>query len=78
MPIAPAFSNGSTGSGGHATSNLIKQSLQASKVAHSMKRAEEQLEKERIMQVLKSSNPLASIGSGACSFHFRVLVGVRG
>ncbi|KAJ2917941.1 hypothetical protein MD484_g2475, partial [Candolleomyces efflorescens] len=55
---APVSSTGPT------TSNLIKQSLQASKVAHSMKRAEEQLEKERIMQVLKSSNPLASIGSG--------------
>jgi collagen type III alpha len=78
MPIAPVSSSGSTGSGGHATSNLIKQSLQASKVAHSTRRAEEQLEKDRIMQVLKSSNPLASIGSGAYCFQFRVLVSVGG
>jgi hypothetical protein len=49
-----------------------------SKVAHSMKRAEDKPEKERIMQVLKSSNLLASIGSGAYSFQFRVLVGVGG
>ncbi|KAF8957729.1 hypothetical protein BDZ97DRAFT_1844870 [Flammula alnicola] len=40
----------------HVTSTLMKQSLQASKVAQSMKRAEEQLEKERVMQVLKSSS----------------------
>ncbi|KIL66452.1 hypothetical protein M378DRAFT_197506 [Amanita muscaria Koide BX008] len=40
----------------HVTSTLIKQSLHASKVAQSLKKAEEQLEKERIMQVLKSSS----------------------
>ncbi|KAF8629480.1 hypothetical protein AX15_003427 [Amanita polypyramis BW_CC] len=40
----------------HHTSTLIKQSLHASKVAQSLKKAEEQLEKERIMQVLKSSS----------------------
>ncbi|KAF6750076.1 hypothetical protein DFP72DRAFT_517857 [Ephemerocybe angulata] len=41
---------------GHVTSNLMKQSLQASKVAQSVKRAEERAEKERVMQVLKSSS----------------------
>ncbi|KAF8624438.1 hypothetical protein AX17_007147 [Amanita inopinata Kibby_2008] len=40
----------------HVTSTLMKQSLQASKVAQSLKKAEEQLEKERILQVLKSSS----------------------
>ena len=45
----------------HVTSTLIKQSLQASKVAQTMKKAEEQLERERVMQVLKSS----SVVSGA-------------
>ncbi|KDQ23489.1 hypothetical protein PLEOSDRAFT_1079586 [Pleurotus ostreatus PC15] len=40
----------------HVTSALMKQSLQASKVGQTLKRAEEQLEKERILQVLKSSN----------------------
>ncbi|KAG6908042.1 hypothetical protein DXG01_006404 [Tephrocybe rancida] len=39
----------------HVTSNLMKQSLQASKTAQTMKRAEAQLEKERVLQVLKSS-----------------------
>ncbi|KJA17105.1 hypothetical protein HYPSUDRAFT_90920 [Hypholoma sublateritium FD-334 SS-4] len=41
----------------HVTSTLMKQSLQASKVAQTMKRAEAQLEKERVMQVLKRSAP---------------------
>ncbi|KAL0959071.1 hypothetical protein HGRIS_014371 [Hohenbuehelia grisea] len=41
----------------HVTSTLMRQSLQASKVGQTMKKAEEQLEKERILRVLKSSNP---------------------
>lgn len=48
----------------HATSTLIKQSLQASKTAQTMKKAEEQLEKERVLQVLRSS----AVVSGARSF----------
>ncbi|KAJ7594071.1 hypothetical protein C8J56DRAFT_427299 [Mycena floridula] len=40
----------------HVTSTLMKQSLQASKAAQVMKNAEVMLEKERIMQVLKSSS----------------------
>ncbi|KAF9476853.1 hypothetical protein BDN70DRAFT_881906 [Pholiota conissans] len=40
----------------HVTSTLMKESLQASKIAQSMKKAEEHLEKERVMQVLKSSS----------------------
>lgn len=40
----------------HVTSTLMKQSLQASKAAQTMKKAEEQLEKERVLQVLKSSS----------------------
>ncbi|KIM40807.1 hypothetical protein M413DRAFT_446178 [Hebeloma cylindrosporum] len=47
----------------HVTSTLMRQSLQASKVAQTMKKAEEQLEKERVMQVLKSS----SVVSGSYS-----------
>ncbi|KAF8163845.1 hypothetical protein B0H34DRAFT_795489 [Crassisporium funariophilum] len=47
----------------HVTSTLMKQSLQASKAAQTMKKAEAQLEKERVMQVLKSS----SVVSGAYS-----------
>ncbi|KAG6820395.1 hypothetical protein H0H93_001165 [Arthromyces matolae] len=39
----------------HVTSTLIRQSLQATKAAQTMKRAETQLEKERVLQVLKSS-----------------------
>lgn len=46
---------------GHVTSTLMKQSLQASKAAQTMKRAESQLEQERVLQVLKSS----SVVSGA-------------
>lgn len=50
----------STAVSGTKTSPLMQQSLQASKAGQSMKRAEEMLEKERVMQVLKSSVP--SIG----------------
>ncbi|KAK1220654.1 hypothetical protein PQX77_016610 [Marasmius sp. AFHP31] len=39
----------------HVTSTLMKQSLQASKTGQTMKKAEEQLERERVLQVLKSS-----------------------
>ncbi|KAF5380141.1 hypothetical protein D9615_006307 [Tricholomella constricta] len=39
----------------HVTSTLMKQSLQASKAGQTMKRAESQLEQERVLQVLKSS-----------------------
>ena len=48
-PIPPKHSQ-------HITSTLIKQSLQARKIAQSMKKAEEQLDKERVLQVLKSSS----------------------
>ncbi|KAG5640863.1 hypothetical protein DXG03_006805 [Asterophora parasitica] len=40
----------------HVTSTLMKQSLQASKAGHAMKRAEVELEKERVLRVLKSSS----------------------
>ncbi|PPQ75893.1 hypothetical protein CVT24_001082 [Panaeolus cyanescens] len=52
-----------SGAGIH-TSTLIKQSLQASKVASAVKKAEEQLEKERVMRVLKSSSAGSSSGAG--------------
>ncbi|KAF8058215.1 hypothetical protein FPV67DRAFT_1676467 [Lyophyllum atratum] len=39
----------------HVRWTLMKQSLQASKAAQTMKRAEAQLEQERVLQVLKSS-----------------------
>ncbi|KAH0579780.1 hypothetical protein H2248_002617 [Termitomyces sp. 'cryptogamus'] len=45
----------------HVTSTLIKQSLQASKAAQSMKRAEAQLEGERVMQVLKRSSVVSTL-----------------
>ncbi|KAF7973096.1 hypothetical protein HWV62_16196 [Athelia sp. TMB] len=41
----------------HITSPLIRQSLQASKTAQAMKKAEEQLEKERVMNVVKKAVP---------------------
>ncbi|KAF8646085.1 hypothetical protein AX16_007398 [Volvariella volvacea WC 439] len=39
----------------HVTSTLMKQSLTASKIAQSLKKAEEQLEKERHLHVIKST-----------------------
>ncbi|KAF9037484.1 hypothetical protein BJ165DRAFT_1501565 [Panaeolus papilionaceus] len=53
----------------HATtSNLMTASthntLQASKVAHAVKKAEEHLEKERVMRVLKSSSSAAMVAGG--------------
>ncbi|KAF4615789.1 hypothetical protein D9613_012356 [Agrocybe pediades] len=63
----------------HVTSTLMKQSLQASKVAQSMKRAEEQLEKERVMQVLKSSSTVSGSYSlaGATVTHSSIVVGTN-
>jgi hypothetical protein len=58
-PLPPALlpppRHNSTKSG-NITSTLMKQSLQASKAAQTMKRAESQLEQERVLQVLKSSS----------------------
>ncbi|GBE89335.1 hypothetical protein SCP_1503430 [Sparassis crispa] len=45
------------GYGGPPTNTLIQQSLQAGRVAQSLKKAEERLEKERVLEVLKSSVP---------------------
>ena len=39
---------------------LIQQSLQAGRIAQSLKKAEEKLEKERVLEVLKSSTPSGS------------------
>ncbi|KAG6868083.1 hypothetical protein C0993_007760 [Termitomyces sp. T159_Od127] len=58
----------------HVTSTLIKQSLQASKAAQTMKRAEAQLERERVMQVLKSSSVVSTL-SGARVERSSVVVG---
>jgi hypothetical protein len=44
-------------------SPLMQQSLQASKAGQSMKKAEETLERERVMQVLKSSVPVGKMGT---------------
>ncbi|KAG6841403.1 hypothetical protein C0991_011567 [Blastosporella zonata] len=51
----------------HVTSTLMKQSLQASKAAQTMKRAEAQLEKERVLQVLKSSAVVSGGYNLACA-----------
>ncbi|KAG6331138.1 hypothetical protein ID866_7953, partial [Astraeus odoratus] len=40
----------------HITSPLMKQSLEASKQGQSMKRAEEQLDRERVLQILKTTS----------------------
>ncbi|KAH7925060.1 hypothetical protein BV22DRAFT_1119794 [Leucogyrophana mollusca] len=47
----------------HITSQLMKQSLEASKQGQSMKRVEDQLDKERILQVLKSTSSSSSDSS---------------
>ncbi|KAG1772920.1 hypothetical protein EV702DRAFT_976478 [Suillus placidus] len=47
----------------HITSPLMKQSLEASKLGQNMKRVEEQLDRERVLQVLKTT----SSGSSASS-----------
>ena len=47
-PLVPSKPN-------HVTSPLMRQSLEASKHGKTMKRAEEQLERERVLQVLKST-----------------------
>lgn len=55
--VVPSPFQGQQGGGGqHQTSELMKQSLQASKLAQSLKRHEAEKEKERVMQVLKSSS----------------------
>lgn len=43
---------------------LIQQSLQATRVAQSLKKAEQRLEQERVWEVLKSSNPHVPSGNG--------------
>ncbi|KII91426.1 hypothetical protein PLICRDRAFT_508026 [Plicaturopsis crispa FD-325 SS-3] len=55
-PVIPSFPPSGSIKTTHVTSPLMRQSLQASKAGQTMKRAEEQLERERIMQVLKSSS----------------------
>ncbi|KAG9311932.1 hypothetical protein JVU11DRAFT_8193 [Chiua virens] len=44
----------------HVMSSIMRQSLEASKHAQSMKRAEEQLDRERVLQVLKTSSSSSS------------------
>ncbi|KAF8555616.1 hypothetical protein OG21DRAFT_1483754 [Imleria badia] len=44
----------------HVMSPLMRQSLEASKHAQSMKRAEEQLDRERVLQVLKTTSSSSS------------------
>ncbi|KAH0834650.1 hypothetical protein J3R83DRAFT_10160 [Lanmaoa asiatica] len=47
----------------HVMSPLMRQSLEASKHAQSMKRAEEQLDRERVLQILKTTSSSSSVGS---------------
>ena len=49
---------------GHVTSPLMRQSLQASKAAQTMKKAEEQLERERVLRVLRKASTAGSGGNG--------------
>ncbi|KAM5541860.1 hypothetical protein V8D89_004589 [Ganoderma adspersum] len=46
----------------HTTNTLIQQSLQATRIAQSLKQAEQKLEQERVMEVLRSSSD-SSAGS---------------
>ncbi|KIJ63004.1 hypothetical protein HYDPIDRAFT_176112 [Hydnomerulius pinastri MD-312] len=52
-PLVPVKPN-------HITSPLMRQSLEASKQGQTMKRAEEQLDRERVLQVLKTTSSSSS------------------
>jgi len=47
----------------HVMSSLMRQSLEASKHAQSMKRAEEQLDRERVLQVLKTTSSTSTVSN---------------
>ncbi|KAG0697437.1 hypothetical protein DFH29DRAFT_856980 [Suillus ampliporus] len=47
----------------HIMSPLMKQSLEASKLGQNMKRVEEQLDRERVLQVLKTTSSGSSVSS---------------
>lgn len=57
----------------HVMSPLMRQSLEASKHAQSKKRAEEQLDRERVLQVLKTSSSSSSVSNAAPSLRTRSL-----
>ena len=57
----------------HVMSPLMKQSLEASKHAQSMKRAEEQLDRERVLQVLKTTSSSSSASNNSPSARTRSL-----
>lgn len=57
----------------HVMSPLMKQSLEASTHARSMKRAEEQLDRERILQVLKTTSSSSCVGNATPSTRTRSL-----
>jgi hypothetical protein len=60
----------------HVTSTLMRQSLQASKTAQSLKKAEEELERERVLSILKRSSinggPAAGVMKNESQFPDRV------
>ncbi|PIL28248.1 hypothetical protein GSI_09660 [Ganoderma sinense ZZ0214-1] len=58
-PVPPLPRNVSVA---HTTNSLIQQSLQATRIAQSLKQAEQKLEQERVMEVLRSSSD-SSTGS---------------
>ncbi|KAI0694498.1 hypothetical protein BC835DRAFT_1349209 [Cytidiella melzeri] len=64
-PSAFAFWSNQSQSGSTPTSSnvLIQQSLQAGRIAQSLKKAEQKLEKERVLEVLKSSSKASSSSS---------------
>ncbi|RPD55623.1 hypothetical protein L226DRAFT_537099 [Lentinus tigrinus ALCF2SS1-7] len=55
-PPVPAFPHLPRSVSANTTNTLIQQSLQATRIAQSLKKAEQKLEQERIMEVLKSSS----------------------
>ncbi|RDX39829.1 hypothetical protein OH76DRAFT_1562306 [Lentinus brumalis] len=64
LPPIPAFPHASRSVTTSTSNTLIQQSLQATRIAQSLKKAEQKLEEERVLEVLKSSSaPLRRIRS---------------
>lgn len=57
----------------HVMSPIMRQSLEASKHAQSMKRSEEQLDRERVLQILKTTSSSSSVSNTTPSTRTRSL-----
>ena len=79
IPLSPLLPTIPPKPSHHITSTLIKQSLQVTKAAQTMKKPEEQLEREQVMQVLKSSSTVSGAYSlaGASVTNSSVVVGTH-